>query len=88
MPPDSKKYRNSALLRHLSQESEDTTFTDYTFPSRESMESRSEEIINQLNRLSNDRSLPPAVRNKIREAVDHIKKLQDVQTALLDGQTT
>ena len=45
------------------------------------MQSRSDEIIKQLNRLVNDRGLAPPVRNKIRDAVHHIKKLQDAQTA-------
>lgn len=37
---------------------------------------RSNEVIKQLNRLANDRSLAPQTRNKLREAVQHIKDLQ------------
>lgn len=40
------------------------------------MKSRSDEIIRQLNRLANDRSLPMQVRNKINDAVRHIRDLQ------------
>ena len=36
---------------------------------------RSEEIVKQLNRLANDRNLPPPTRNKVRDAVQHIKEL-------------
>jgi hypothetical protein len=39
------------------------------------MNDRSSEIIMQLNRLSNERSLTQNVRNKIREAQHHIKDL-------------
>ena len=41
----------------------------------EHMNDRSDEIIKQLNRLTNDRSLTPNVRNKIREAQHHIQDL-------------
>ena len=45
------------------------------------MKSRTDEVIKQLNRLVNDRSLATPTRNKIRDAVQHINKLQDEQTA-------
>ena len=42
---------------------------------------RSYEIIKHLNRLANDRNLPLAVRNKVRDAAQHIRSLQsEVQT--------
>ena len=41
----------------------------------EHMNDRSSEIIMQLNRLSNERSLTQNVRNKIREAQHHIQDL-------------
>jgi len=37
---------------------------------------RSNEIIKQLNRLANDPSLPPRTRNQIRDAAQHIRELQ------------
>jgi uncharacterized protein (UPF0147 family) len=40
------------------------------------VESRSSEIIRQLNRLTNDRNLPMQARNKITEALQHIRELQ------------
>ncbi len=40
------------------------------------MNSRTNEIIKQLNRLANDRSLPIQARNKINEAVRHMRELQ------------
>ncbi len=40
------------------------------------MENRSHEIVKQLNRLANDRSLPMQARNKISQALQHIKELQ------------
>jgi uncharacterized protein (UPF0147 family) len=40
------------------------------------MNSRTNEVIKQLNRLANDRSLPMQVRNKINDAARHIKELQ------------
>ena len=40
------------------------------------MNNRSNEVIKQLNRLANDRNLPPLVRNKILDAIRHIKELQ------------
>ncbi len=40
------------------------------------MNNRSSEIIKQLNRLANDRSLPMQARNKINDAVRHIRELQ------------
>ena len=42
------------------------------------MNDRGNEIIKQLNRLANDRSLPQQVRNKARDAVQYIKELQHV----------
>jgi hypothetical protein len=39
------------------------------------MTERSNEIIRQLNRLANDRNLPPQVRNKVLDALQHIKDL-------------
>ena len=38
---------------------------------------RSNEIIKDLKRLANDRSLPPKVRSKISNAIQHIKDLHD-----------
>ena len=43
---------------------------------REFMNSKSNEIIKQLNRLVNDRSLPMQARNRINEAVRHIREMQ------------
>lgn len=40
------------------------------------MNSKSNEIIKQLNRLMNDRSLPVQARNRISEAVRHIREFQ------------
>ena len=40
------------------------------------MESKSNEIIKRLNRLTNDRSLPIQARNKISEALQHIREMQ------------
>jgi len=40
------------------------------------MNSKSNEMIKQLNRLVNDRSLPMQARNRINEAVRHIRELQ------------
>ena len=40
------------------------------------MNHRSNEIIKQLNRLVNDRSLTQQARNRINEAVQHIRELQ------------
>ena len=40
------------------------------------MESKSNEIIKRLNRLTNDRNLPLQARNKISEALQHIRELQ------------
>lgn len=40
------------------------------------MNSRTNEIIKQLNRLANDRSLSLQVRNRVREAAQHIRELQ------------
>jgi uncharacterized protein (UPF0147 family) len=40
------------------------------------MNRRSREIIKQLNRLVNDRSLPLHARNKINVALRHIRELQ------------
>ena len=38
---------------------------------------RSNEIIKQLNRLANDRSLNPTTRKHISEAMRHIRELHD-----------
>jgi hypothetical protein len=38
---------------------------------------RSNEIIKDLKRLANDRSLPPKARSKIGNAIQHIKDLHD-----------
>ncbi len=38
---------------------------------------RSNEIVKQLNRLANDRNLPPQTRNKMLEAARHIQDLHD-----------
>lgn len=40
------------------------------------MNSRSNEIIRQLNRLANDRSLNTQARHKILDAIRHIRELQ------------
>ena len=40
------------------------------------MENKSNEIIKRLNRLTNDRNLPMQARNKITEALQHIRELQ------------
>lgn len=37
---------------------------------------RSDEVIKQLNRLVNDRTLAPNVRSKIREAMRHIREME------------
>lgn len=41
------------------------------------MNNRSSEIIKQLNRLANDRSLPMQARNRINDAARHIREWQD-----------
>ena len=46
-------------------------------PEESSMIGRSNEIIKQLNRLVNDRSLAPKVRNQISGAAQHIKHLHE-----------
>jgi len=40
------------------------------------MNNRTEEIIKQLNRLANDRNLAPYTRNKLWDAINHIRELQ------------
>ena len=40
------------------------------------VESKSNEIIKRPNRLTNDRNLPMQARNKISEALQHIRELQ------------
>jgi hypothetical protein len=40
------------------------------------MNGRSNEIIKQLNRLANDRNLDPNARNKIRDAIQHLREMQ------------
>ncbi|MEM7564708.1 MAG: hypothetical protein AAF353_16910 [Pseudomonadota bacterium] len=47
------------------------------------MKDRSDEIVKQLNRLANDRSLAPIARNKIRDAVQHIKDMHQQMTDLI-----
>ena len=47
------------------------------------MKSRSEEIVKQLNRLANDRGLAPIARNRIRDAVQHIKDLHRQMSDLI-----
>lgn len=42
----------------------------------ERMNNRSEEIIKQLNRLANDRSVASHTRNKARDAINHVRELQ------------
>jgi hypothetical protein len=42
------------------------------------MEGRTNEIIKHLNRLVNDRNLNLQARNRIREAILHIKHLQQL----------
>ncbi len=39
------------------------------------MMDKSDEIIKQLNRLANDRRLAPNARDRVREAMQHIKDL-------------
>jgi hypothetical protein len=39
------------------------------------MDDRGNEIMKQLNRLANDRSLSPQVRNKVRDASQYIKNM-------------
>lgn len=46
------------------------------------MNHRSDEVIKQLNRLANDRSLAPYVRNKLRDAINHVRELQFKLSAL------
>ncbi len=41
------------------------------------MNDRGYEIIKQLNRLANDRSLPSHARNKVRDSVQYIKDIQN-----------
>ena len=41
------------------------------------MTEKSNEILRDLNRLINDRGLPPKVRNKAQEAARHIQKLRE-----------
>jgi hypothetical protein len=41
------------------------------------MNDRGYEIIKQLNRLANDRSLSPRVRNKVRDAAQYIRDMQN-----------
>jgi uncharacterized protein (UPF0147 family) len=41
------------------------------------MNNRSSEIIKQLNRLANDRSLPMQARKRINDAARHIRELQN-----------
>ncbi len=48
------------------------------------MKNRSEEIVKQLNRLANDRSLAPPVRNKIRDTIQHIR---DLNVSTIDLET-
>jgi len=49
------------------------------------MNDKSSELVKQLNRLLNDRSLAPSARNQVREAMLHIKdldfKLKEFQRA-------
>ena len=45
---------------------------------------RSDEIIKQLNRLANDRTLNLQTRNKVREASRHIQELHDVVERIRD----
>ena len=48
------------------------------------MKNRSEEIVKQLNRLANDRNLAPPARNKIRDAIQHIR---DLHVRMIELQT-
>jgi len=45
---------------------------------------RSDEIIRQLNRLANDRTLNMHARNKIREATHHIQELHEIVGRIKD----
>ena len=45
---------------------------------------RSNEIIKDLTRLANDRNLQPRVRNKITNAIQHIKDLHDGVSRIRD----
>ena len=47
------------------------------------MNDRSDEVIRQLNRLANDRSLVPYARNKLRDAINHVRELQFKLSALV-----
>ena len=47
------------------------------------MNDRSDEVIKQLNRLANDRSLVPYARNKLRDAINHVRELQYKLSALV-----
>lgn len=40
------------------------------------MNAKSKEIVKQLNRLVNDRSLPLQARNKVNQAAQHIREMQ------------
>jgi len=52
------------------------------------MMEKSTEIIKQLNRLANDRTLAPQARDKVREAMQHIKdlgfRLKEIQRDKID----
>ncbi len=58
----------------VSRETKDSTAESGS--GRAQVENRSHEIVKQLNRLANDRSLPMQARNKISQALQHIKELQ------------
>ncbi len=48
------------------------------------MTSRSDEIVRQLNRLANDRSLSHQARKIILDAVRHIREMQNQQEAVAE----
>ena len=69
-------------LSHIAQQTSDYRSHCRLQIRGEQVESKSHEIIKQLNRLINDRSLPMQARNKINAALQHIKELQlELETA-------
>lgn len=50
------------------------------------MNDRSFEIIKHLNRLANDRNLPIAARNKVRDAAQHIRLMQAEAQSRFDNE--
>ena len=48
--------------------------------------SKTEEVIKQLNRLANDRNIPIQARNKIHYAIQHLRDLQLMLTKVTGEQ--